>query len=50
VRVERSHDVIIGRAESVDEFGQLVVRADDVVHVISVGDVVHVRAHESTVP
>ena len=45
VRVERSHDVIIGLAESVDEYGQLQVRTDDEVHTISAGDVVHVRPH-----
>src|SRR5580704_14962069 len=43
VRVERSHDVIIGLAESVDEYGQLQVRTDDEVRTISAGDVVHVR-------
>jgi BirA family transcriptional regulator, biotin operon repressor / biotin---[acetyl-CoA-carboxylase] ligase len=46
VRVERAHDAIIGRAESIDEYGQLLVRTDDGVLVISVGDVVHVRRHE----
>jgi BirA family transcriptional regulator, biotin operon repressor / biotin---[acetyl-CoA-carboxylase] ligase len=46
VRVERAHDAIVGVAESVDEYGQLLVRTDDGVLTISVGDVVHVRAHE----
>jgi BirA family biotin operon repressor/biotin-[acetyl-CoA-carboxylase] ligase len=46
VRVERSHDVIIGRAQSVDEYGQLLVLVDDEEIAISVGDVIHVRAHE----
>ena len=43
VRVERANDVIVGLAESVDEYGQLLVRTDDEVLTISVGDVVHVR-------
>ena len=50
VRVERAHDVIIGLAESVDEYGQLLVRTDDGVLAISVGDVVHVRPHSEATP
>jgi BirA family biotin operon repressor/biotin-[acetyl-CoA-carboxylase] ligase len=46
VRVERSHDVIVGLAESVDAFGQLLVMVDGEEVAISVGDVVHVRPHE----
>lgn len=46
VRVERTHDVIIGRAQSVDEYGQLLVLVNDEEIAISVGDVIHVRAHE----
>jgi BirA family transcriptional regulator, biotin operon repressor / biotin---[acetyl-CoA-carboxylase] ligase len=46
VRVERAHDAIVGLADSVDEYGQLLVRIDDDVVAISVGDVVHVRPHE----
>jgi BirA family transcriptional regulator, biotin operon repressor / biotin---[acetyl-CoA-carboxylase] ligase len=46
VRVERSHDAIVGLAESVDEYGQLQVRTEDGVITVSVGDVVHVRPHE----
>ncbi len=46
VRVERAHDVIVGLAESVDEYGQLQVRTEDELLTISVGDVVHVRPHE----
>jgi BirA family biotin operon repressor/biotin-[acetyl-CoA-carboxylase] ligase len=46
VRVERSHDAIIGRALAVDEYGQLVVDVNGDEVPISVGDVVHVRTHE----
>jgi len=46
VRVERAHDVVVGRALSVDEYGQLMVEVDGVEVAISVGDVVHVRPHE----
>jgi BirA family biotin operon repressor/biotin-[acetyl-CoA-carboxylase] ligase len=46
VRVERTNDTIVGLATSVDEFGQLIVVVDDEEVVITVGDVVHVRAHE----
>jgi BirA family transcriptional regulator, biotin operon repressor / biotin---[acetyl-CoA-carboxylase] ligase len=46
VRVERTNDTIVGLATSVDEFGQLIVVSDDEEVVITVGDVVHVRAHE----
>ncbi|MGB8197307.1 MAG: biotin--[acetyl-CoA-carboxylase] ligase [Acidimicrobiales bacterium] len=49
VRVERAHDAIIGLAESVDEYGQLLVRTDSEVVTVSVGDVVHVRLHEGGV-
>jgi BirA family biotin operon repressor/biotin-[acetyl-CoA-carboxylase] ligase len=50
VRVERAHDAIIGLAESVDEYGQLLVRTNDEVLSVSVGDVVHVRPHEGGTP
>ena len=46
VRVERSRDVIVGRARDVDEYGQLIVEVDGEEVAISVGDVVHVRAHD----
>ncbi|HEY5262782.1 MAG TPA: hypothetical protein VIJ08_00780, partial [Acidimicrobiales bacterium] len=46
VRVERTNDTVVGLATSVDEFGQLIVVVDDEEVVITVGDVVHVRAHE----
>lgn len=46
VRVEGAHDVIVGRATSVDEFGQLIVDTGSASTAISVGDVVHLRAHE----
>jgi biotin-(acetyl-CoA carboxylase) ligase len=45
VRVERSRDVIVGLAKSVDEFGQLIVEVDGEDVTVTVGDVVHVRAH-----
>jgi BirA family biotin operon repressor/biotin-[acetyl-CoA-carboxylase] ligase len=45
VRVERTNDNVVGLASSVDDFGQLVVLVDDEEVVITVGDVVHVRAH-----
>ena len=46
VRVERPHDVLVGRATTVDDYGQLVVDVDGEKIAISVGDVVHVRAYE----
>jgi BirA family transcriptional regulator, biotin operon repressor / biotin---[acetyl-CoA-carboxylase] ligase len=46
VRVERVHDVVVGRAVAVDEYGQLIVEVDGARVAISVGDVVHVRPHE----
>jgi BirA family biotin operon repressor/biotin-[acetyl-CoA-carboxylase] ligase len=46
VRVERTNDVVIGEAVGVDEFGQLIVLVDDQEVAFTVGDVVHVRAHE----
>jgi BirA family biotin operon repressor/biotin-[acetyl-CoA-carboxylase] ligase len=46
VRVERAHDVVVGRAVAVDEYGQLIVVEDGAEVAISVGDVVHVRPHE----
>jgi BirA family transcriptional regulator, biotin operon repressor / biotin---[acetyl-CoA-carboxylase] ligase len=46
VRVERTGDVIVGRADTVDEFGQLVVLVHDEALTISAGDVIHVRPHE----
>jgi BirA family transcriptional regulator, biotin operon repressor / biotin---[acetyl-CoA-carboxylase] ligase len=48
VRIERANDSVVGLATSVDEFGQLVVVVDGEEIVITVGDVVHVRAHEGT--
>jgi BirA family biotin operon repressor/biotin-[acetyl-CoA-carboxylase] ligase len=50
VRVERSHDVIVGRAQRVDDYGQLVVVVNDDEVAISVGDVVHVRVHDGESP
>jgi hypothetical protein len=44
--VERTSDVIVGFAESVDHFGQLIVKVNGEEFTISAGDVVHVRAHE----
>jgi BirA family biotin operon repressor/biotin-[acetyl-CoA-carboxylase] ligase len=46
VRVERTNDVVVGRAVAVDEFGQLVVLVDGHEVAITVGDVVHVRSHQ----
>jgi BirA family biotin operon repressor/biotin-[acetyl-CoA-carboxylase] ligase len=46
VRVERTTDVLVGLATSVDDFGQLVVVVDGHDFAVTVGDVVHVRAHE----
>ena len=46
VRVERTNDVIVGFANSVDDFGQLVVVVDDEEIAVAVGDVVHLRVHE----
>jgi BirA family biotin operon repressor/biotin-[acetyl-CoA-carboxylase] ligase len=46
VRVERTGDVLIGRASAVDEYGQLIVEVNGESSVISVGDVVHVRTHD----
>jgi BirA family biotin operon repressor/biotin-[acetyl-CoA-carboxylase] ligase len=46
VRVDRTQDVIVGRASGVDEYGQLIVVVDGEEVAISVGDVVHVRPHE----
>ncbi len=46
VRVERTGDVLVGRATSVDEYGQLVVEVGGVASVVSVGDVVHVRPYD----
>jgi len=45
VRVERTNDVLVGLASSVDEFGQLIVVVDGEDVAVTVGDVVHVRAH-----
>jgi BirA family biotin operon repressor/biotin-[acetyl-CoA-carboxylase] ligase len=45
VRVERTHDVLVGLATSVDEFGQLIVVVDGKNVAVTVGDVVHVRTH-----
>ena len=45
VRVERTTDVVVGLASSVDEFGQLIVVVDGHDVAVTVGDVVHVRAH-----
>ena len=46
VRVERTNDVLVGLATSVDEFGQLIVVVDGEEVAVTVGDVVHVRVHE----
>jgi len=46
VRVERTTDVLVGLATSVDDFGQLIVVVDGHDVAVTVGDVVHVRAHE----
>jgi BirA family biotin operon repressor/biotin-[acetyl-CoA-carboxylase] ligase len=46
VRVERTNDVLIGLATSVDEFGQLIVVVDGDEVTVTVGDVVHVRVRE----
>jgi BirA family biotin operon repressor/biotin-[acetyl-CoA-carboxylase] ligase len=46
VRVERTNDVIVGLATSVDDYGQLIVAVDGDETVITVGDVVHLRVHE----
>lgn len=43
VRVERSRDVVVGRAKTIDEYGQLVVVVDGVDLVVNAGDVVHLR-------
>jgi BirA family biotin operon repressor/biotin-[acetyl-CoA-carboxylase] ligase len=45
VRVERTNDVLVGLATSVDEFGQLIVVVDGHDVAVTVGDVVHARAH-----
>jgi BirA family transcriptional regulator, biotin operon repressor / biotin---[acetyl-CoA-carboxylase] ligase len=50
VRVERAHDVVVGLAQAVDEYGQLIVVVNDEAITISVGDLVHVRAHEGSAP
>lgn len=47
VRVERDHDVLRGTAVGVDDAGRLLVDDGTAVHVISVGDVVHLRADEA---
>ena len=46
VRVERTNDVLVGLATSVDEFGQLIVVVNGEEVAVTVGDVVHVRVHE----
>jgi len=46
VRVERTNDVVIGKAVGVNEYGELLVESNGEVIAISVGDVVHVRRHE----
>lgn len=46
VRVERTHDVVIGKAVGVSEYGELIVESNGDVIAISAGDVVHVRRHE----
>lgn len=50
VRVDRAHDVVVGRARAVDEYGQLIVVVSGEDVAISVGDVVHVRPHEAVEP
>lgn len=47
VRVERTNDAIVGLAKSVDEFGQLIVLVEKDEVLVTVGDVVHLRAHEA---
>ncbi len=46
VRVERTNDVLVGLATSVDEFGQLIVVVNGEEVAVTVGDVVHVRVPE----
>jgi BirA family transcriptional regulator, biotin operon repressor / biotin---[acetyl-CoA-carboxylase] ligase len=46
VRVERTDDVLVGLATAVDDFGQLLVQVDGKEVAVTVGDVVHVRAHD----
>jgi BirA family biotin operon repressor/biotin-[acetyl-CoA-carboxylase] ligase len=46
VRVERTNDVLVGLATSVDEFGRLVVVVNGEEVAVAVGDVVHVRVPE----
>ena len=46
IRVERFDDSLEGVATSIDAFGHLIVHVDGSDHVLSVGDVVHVRPHE----
>jgi BirA family transcriptional regulator, biotin operon repressor / biotin---[acetyl-CoA-carboxylase] ligase len=50
VRVDRTHDVVLGRARGIDQYGQLIVVVDGEDVTISVGDVVHVRPHEGVAP
>jgi BirA family biotin operon repressor/biotin-[acetyl-CoA-carboxylase] ligase len=46
VRVERSQDVIVGRATALDEYGQLIVEVDGEAITVSVGDVIHLRTND----
>lgn len=47
VRVERARDILVGDAVELTELGHLVVRTGDGVgHVVSAGDVVHLRPFE----
>ena len=48
VRIERIHDAVVGRALSVNEYGELMVESNGEVIAVSVGDVVHVRPHEAS--
>jgi BirA family biotin operon repressor/biotin-[acetyl-CoA-carboxylase] ligase len=46
VRVERSQDVIVGRATALDEYGQLIVEVDGEAITVSAGDVIHLRTND----
>jgi BirA family biotin operon repressor/biotin-[acetyl-CoA-carboxylase] ligase len=46
IRVQRIGDSLVGVATSIDASGHLIVNVDGSDHVLSVGDVVHVRLHD----
>jgi len=46
VRVERTHDVVVGRATGVDELGSLQIDTGGDITVVTAGDVVHLRGEE----